>query len=284
MDVGKVSGTVSFGEEHFGACDFGGRRLTRRVVITANRMLSHPRGTLPDKLNDNADLTGFYRLANNHKVTHGKLLAAHSARTRSRIAGASGVVLILHDTTELDFSGRDSVKDLGPIGDGGGRGFLCHNSLAYDYQRREALGLASQILHKRREVPDRETRKASRNHPERESRLWKAGWKALGPVSEGTMRVNIADRGADTQEFIEAMELGKDHYVVRSKSNRRMVLDGGRSGGKLHDFARALPTLCIRQVQVPSNHGQSAREAVVRVAAGPVVLAAPQVARGEHSQ
>jgi len=282
MDVG----TVSFGEEHFGACVLGDRRLTRRAVLTANRMLAHPGGTLPDKLNNNADLMGFYRLANNDKITHGKLLAAHVARTRFRIAAASGVVLILHDTTELDFSGLHSVEDMGPIGDGGGRGFLCHNSLAYGYENREVLGLASQILHKRRKVPDRETRKASRHHPERESRLWKAGWKALGPVPAGPLRVNIADRGADLQEFTEAMEQAQDHYVVRSKANRRMVLDGPASGiskVKLHDFARALPTLCLRQVQVQANHGQSAREAVVRVAAGPVLLAAPQVARGEHS-
>ncbi|MGC8625788.1 MAG: hypothetical protein ACP5VQ_11070, partial [Phycisphaerae bacterium] len=89
-------------------------------------MLAHPGGILPDKLNNNADLMGFYGLANNSKITHGKLLAAHFARTGFRITAASGVVLILHDTTELDFSGLDSVEGLGSIGDGGGRGFLCH--------------------------------------------------------------------------------------------------------------------------------------------------------------
>ena len=51
-------------------------RLTDRLVHTADQILRHPGGTLPDKLNRNADLVGFYRLANNAKVTHGKLVAA----------------------------------------------------------------------------------------------------------------------------------------------------------------------------------------------------------------
>jgi len=95
---------------------------------------------LPDKLNRNADLIGFYRLANNPKAVHAKLIASHCARTRELMDQAAGVVLVIHDTTEIDFSGLESVEDLGPIGHGGCSGYLCHNSLAYDYQAREVLG------------------------------------------------------------------------------------------------------------------------------------------------
>jgi hypothetical protein len=44
----------------------------------------------------------------------------------------SGVVLVIHDTTELDFSGLSSMTDFGPIGNGGCRGLLCHNLLVVD--------------------------------------------------------------------------------------------------------------------------------------------------------
>jgi len=64
------------------------------------------------------------------------------------MAEANQVVLVIHDTTELDYSGRNTLH-LGPIGNGGGRGWECHNSLAVDPNTRAVIGLANQILHRR---------------------------------------------------------------------------------------------------------------------------------------
>jgi hypothetical protein len=277
---------VSFGQQHFGNCDLGDKRLTARLVHTADRFLGHPGGTLPDKFNDNADLVGFYRLANHANVTHAKLMDAHRARTRVLMERCTGVVLVIHDTTEIDLSGLESVDDLGPIGHGGCSGYLCHNSLAYDYEGGEVLGLAAQTIHVRRSVPRGESPKAKREHPQRESRLWKKGWTALAPPPPGQMRVNLADRGADIFEFIEAVGQGEDYYVIRSKSNRNIELDDGQGGVvavKLHEMARGLAPLGRRSVEVSSNHGHKARLASVRVAAAAISIRAPHFARGEHS-
>lgn len=240
---------------------------------------------MPETRNANADLIGLYRLANNPKVTHQKIIAAHCQRTAA-LSAKVGVLLVLHDTTEMDFSGLD-VEEMGPIGNGYCRGFLCHNSLAYDYENRQVLGLLAQTLHVRRKVHKNESPQAKREHPDRESRLWKKGWTALGPAAPGVLRVNIADRGADLLEFIEAVDLAGDRYCIRSKSNRNIVLDDGQGGvkkAKLHDEARALPTLGIRDVQVQANRGQKARRVRVRVAARPVTIQVPHFARGGHSQ
>jgi hypothetical protein len=275
----------SFGKLHFGDCELGDKRLTTRLVQTTDRFLEHPGGTLPDKLNNNADLIGFYRLANNPKVTHGKLIAAHAARTRQLIEACAGIVLIIHDTTEIDFSGLESVEGLGQIGHGGCSGFLCHNSLAYDYEGAEVLGLAGQLIHVRRKVSKKESPKAKREHPQRESRLWKRGWMALGPPSAGRRRINIGDRGADMFEFIEPMDQSGDQYVIRSKSNRNVELDDGRGGvikTKLHDFARGLKSLGERQVNVSTNRGHQGRQTNVRVSAAAVSIRPPHFARGEH--
>jgi hypothetical protein len=287
MDAHSLVEMNSFGERHFGDCDLGDKRLTARLVFSADRFLEHPGGTLPDKLNHNADLVGFYRLANNPKVTHAKLIDAHRARTRVLMECCAGVVLVLHDTTEVDFSGLESVDELGPIGHGGCSGYLCHNSLAYDYQTGEVLGLVGQTIHVRRKVPKKESPTDKRNHPQRESRLWKKNWKAMPPSPAGRMRVNIADRGADMFEFIEAVQEGEDHYVIRSKSNRNVELDDGRGGltaVKLHDFARGLAPLGTRRVDVSNNHGHKGRCANVSVAAARVSIKAPHFARGEHSK
>jgi hypothetical protein len=214
------------------------------------------------------------------------LIAAHAARTRQLIERSAGVVLIIHDTTEVDFSGLESVQGLGQIGHGGCRGFLCHNSLAYDYDAGEVLGLAGQLIHVRRQVAKGESPKAKREHPGRESRLWKRGWEAVGPPPPGGRRVNLADRGADIFEFIEPMQWCGDQYVIRSKSNRNVELDDGRGGvvkAKLHDFARSLPALGERSVAVSTNRGHAGRTARVAVSAAAVSIRPPHFARGEHS-
>ena len=60
---------------------------------------------------------------------------------------------MIHDDTELDYSSHESLQKLGQIGDGNGRGYIAHNSLAVDPQQGTVLGLANQILHTRADVP-----------------------------------------------------------------------------------------------------------------------------------
>ncbi len=280
----------SFGQATFGNCDFGDARITSRVVRSADRFLAHPGGTLPDKLNRNADLIGFYRLANNPKVTHEKLVAAHAAWTHELMARCAGVVLVIHDTTELNFSGLH-VSDLGSIGCGRGHGYLAHHSLAYDFAAREVIGLANQTIHVRRKVPKGESPKAKRDHPQRESRLWKKGFAALPAPAPGQLRVNVADRGADLDEFIDAVERAGDHYLIRSKTNRNIDVpidpadpEGPTRRAKLHDYAAALNVLGTRGVNVEHNTGQDKRAATVRIRCGKVTLRSLHYARGEHDE
>src|SRR5205807_9508966 len=124
--------TLSFGEENFGSIDLGDPRRRARLIRAADDMCRHPGGTLPDKLSRPADLRAFYRLMNRKQVTHEVLLRAHADATRRRIAApGAGVVLVLHDATELDYTSKKSLEgQLGQIGQGTHRGYICHNSLA----------------------------------------------------------------------------------------------------------------------------------------------------------
>jgi hypothetical protein len=275
-----------FGDLHFGRCHFGDRRLTARAVGTADALMRHPGGTLPAKL-PRARLRGFYDFANNVKVTHDNVLACHCQRTRRQVGQCPGAVLIIHDTTEGDYSGL-GIADLGPIGGvGRHRGLLIHNVLAVDYQNREVLGLLGQVLQARRNVDRREGVTASRAHPLRESRLWPKGVDAVGRPPPGAVWVNLMDRGGDTFESLDRQQGLGQFYVVRSCSSRnvRVADAAGRTiRRKLHAWARRLPTLGERAVAVAANAHQVARDARVRVAAGPVQLQVPHVKYGEHGR
>lgn len=275
-----------FGGLHFGKCNFGDKRLTARAVGTADALMRHPGGTLPAKL-PRAQLCGFYDFANNAKVNHDNVLAAHRQRTRRQMEQCTGVVLIIHDTTEGDYSGLN-IANLGPIGTGcHHRGLLIHNVLAVDSSSREALGLVGQVLQIRRKVPQNETTTASREHPLRESRLWPKGVEAVGRPPPGATWVNLMDRGGDTFESLERQQSLGQFYVVRCCKNRNTLVrdaSGRTIRRKLHAWARRLPTLGERTVAVPADTHQVAREAQVRVAAGPVQLQVPHEKCGEHGR
>ena len=275
---------------HFGGAKLFDKRRTDRLVRAARRILGHPGGTMPQKFGDRADLAGLYRLAACERVTHGRVLEVHRGRTREAMAAHEGVVLVVHDTTELDFTAQSALHEqLGPIGNGSRRGLLCHNSLAVGLGpggERRVLGLAAQVLHKRREVPEGETPSAKRRHPGRESRLWLAGCEQVGPPPAGSLWVDVCDRGSDTFEFL-CHELGRGrHFVVRCAKDRNLHgedhVGGDRVHRKLYAYVRDLPPLGRRQVAVAAAAGRPARTARVHVAGGPVVLAAPERARGEY--
>jgi hypothetical protein len=131
-----------------GSVFFGDARLDDRLSHSFNEAARRPAGTPPQKLVGRAGLVGGYRMLNNPRVTHRAILQAHRASCLERLRDHQGKVLLIHDTTVLDYSGLD-VDGLGQVGDGHGRGLYAHNSLAVIPATRQVVGLMSQILHKR---------------------------------------------------------------------------------------------------------------------------------------
>lgn len=277
---------ASFGERHFGAALLGHQRRTQCLARIADQIYRHPGGTLPAKLHEPKDYKAMDRLMNRPETTHAAVLEAHRQHTLQRMQQSTGTVLVLHDTTELDYSGLQSIRDLGPIGGGLNRGFLCHNSLAFDPQRHEVLGLANQILHCRRHVGRKEKVRAKRERRDRESRLWPDGVAAIGPAPEGCSWVHVADRGADTFEFLGWPWRPHEGFVIRSKVNRVIRRGHDANGPKdyLHTYLRTLPLQGRREVFVSARPGQPERTAVVAVAFAAVLLCPPHVQRGLYEK
>jgi Transposase DNA-binding len=277
---------ATFGAVHFGGANLNDPRRTRRLVRLADRVYRHPGGTLPAKLHEPRDYKALMRLVNRPEVTHAAVLEPHARQTRARMEQAAGVVLVVHDTTELDYSGLRSIPDLGSLGNGGGRGFLCHNSLAFDPARHEVLGLVHQVLHRRRRVGRQEKVRAKRERADRESRLWVRGLTAVGPAPAGCRWVHVADRGADTFECLANAQAQGQEFVVRSQTNRsiRRGHDPQGPADYVHSYARTLPGCGRREVVVSARPGQAERTATVAVAFAPVLLWPPHVRRGQYEK
>jgi hypothetical protein len=277
-----------FAQDNFGTVQLGHRARNQALLRLAEGLCRHPGGTLPNKLACPADYQSMCRLVNRPEVTHARVLAPHFQRTHQRMLATPGVVLVLHDTTELDYSGLDSITDLGPIGNGHGRGYLCHNSLAVALEQREVLGLAHQIVHARAPVPPHEGTAAKRARQSRESRLWSRATQALGPTPAGHTWIDVADRGADVFEFLATEQQGQRRCLVRACHNRAIPLGHADTEGArtlLFTHLRTLPALGRRtQTVYDGTAARAERSAHLAIAVAAVRLQPPHVRRGDYVQ
>jgi hypothetical protein len=278
MDDRRTLG-ASFGEEHFGAAQLGDHRRTKRLVQLADKMVMHPGGTLPDKIDDPASLKALYRLVDQEEVTHASVLAASRERTLRQMREVEGTVLVIQDTTELDFSGLTSLEGLGQIGSGNHRGYLAHNVLAVVAETRDVIGLVYQKLAKRPKANKKETREQTRERTDRLSRLWKDASMAIPAAASGRRQVEVADRGADVLEFLDFVESQGKSYLVRSQYNRHICLENGDKT-KLHDYARKLPAGGYKTVEVPRTKQRAARTARVSITWSRLTVLVPKQPRG----
>lgn len=276
---------LGFAEEQFQYADLGHAKRDAALLRTAKLICRHPGGTLPNKLANPNDYKSMDVLMNRPEVTHASVLASHQQVTREKMAKHEGPLLVLHDSTTLDYSGL-SIPELGQVGDGNGRGYLCHNSLVVNPENREVLGLAHQILHRRVKVNKKEGVKKKRERSTRESRLWSTAVNALGAVPEGKKVLDVADRGADIFEFLATeKKLGRS-CVVRAKCNR-VIVPGHEGEGerkKLFDYLRTKPTAGMKTKAIFDKTQEEERKVKLSMSYSPVRLQPPHVKKGEYDK
>ena len=261
------------GTKNFGTVDLGDARRTKRLIESAAQIAAHPEKPF-NQVFDWNDLRGFYRLCDQETATLPTLQGAHWRQTRQEM-GQHPLVLILHDTSEMDFTEHKALQGAGPIGDGDGRGFLQHNSLAVLPDPRQVLGLAYQQWHIRKEAP-KDEHTAKRKRRERESQLWLRGIAATGRPPEGCRWVDVGDRGADIYEAMVAARTQGHDFLFRVTQNRQVWISEDRGElSNLRDFACSLASQGRDVVEIPARGGRPARDAEVLLAAAPVWIPAP---------
>lgn len=273
----------SFGETHFGKAKLGNKARTRRLVMLADQLIRHPGGTLPQKLRDPAALQATYRLMNREEVTHAAVFQPHREEVLRRIAEHDEPLLVICDSTELDYTTITSLRNLGQIGSGNcdQRGYICHNCLVVDPRTKQAVGLVNQILHRRAFVPSGETKEQSRQRDSRESRLWPDGTRDL----PGDPRlIVVCDRGGDTFEELAHESRSGRRFVIRAQHDRRVL--AGHEGAAKKEFLEAClgrqPVAGTFALEVAAAAGRPARTAQLCVAFAGVRLIPPLQKRGDY--
>jgi hypothetical protein len=186
----------------YGAADLGDARRTARLVDTAARITAHPDASLPAALADPAARKATYRLLANDAVDAQAILAPHTAQTRQAATGDT--VLLVQDTTTLDFSTHPASADLGPIAPSHhGHGLFVQAVFAVRPADRLPLGVLAAEAFGRTPAPAGESRLA-RTRRARESDIWGQLAARIGTPPPETTWVHVADRGGDCYSFFTA--------------------------------------------------------------------------------
>lgn len=262
----------------FGDAQLGDPRRTARLVRLATALATQPAASLPQQTGSWSELVGAYRLLGNDAVTSQAILAPVLQQTQEAVA-AQPLVLLVGDTTELDYTHLPSIDDLGPIGSGTTRGYLLHSTLAVTPDR-AVLGLLH--LHPwvrpTPETPPAKGKRAqaartrAKPREERESMVWEQSVTALGPVPPERRWLYVSDRGSDIYRYLAACRAHGAGFVVRALRNRRLQGETAL----LLEYAHALPAQSERTLQLAAGHGRPARTARLAVAHVPVTLQPPE--------
>ena len=248
----------------FGGADLHDQRRSRRLVAVAARLAAKPRGVLPESMGQWCELKAAYRLLEKPGITHEAVLAPHVAQVRQACRQA-GDYLFVEDTTELDFSSHPAAEDLGPIGDGRGRGLFAHSTLAMRIDRWNGehepqvtvTGLAAQHCWVRPRQPraGRET-KAERQARARESQRWAALVERIGPPPAGTRYTFLADREADIWETLERCHQRQWDFLVRASQPRALA----DQEGSVFDAVAAAPVVARFTLKLRSRPPRVTRD------------------------
>ena len=207
----------------------GDDRRTRRLLAIARRLQDDSRTAFPNSLQSSAELEGFYRFVNSGAFEACDILEPHRQRTAERAAKA-GTIVVVHDTTTLDFPGRTPRPGLGVTTEGK-HGFLAHVSLAVSASDAlTPLGVLGVDTFTRSGEKWRETKKSRtkvRDDPERESLRW---WRSVEPIEHGRWSlfeaIHVMDAEADFFELLCRLHNAAARFVIRVGQQKRIVVDG----------------------------------------------------------
>jgi hypothetical protein len=178
-------------------------------------------------LESEAELEGFYRLINNQAFDAADMLVPHVAASVER-GKAAGVVLVIHDTTTVDYSGQAPRDGLGITTGLKTQGFVAHASLMLSARDGVPLGLVhletiTRSGTKRRDRSD--THRVIRSDTKRESLRWLRGIEDVERLRNGEFEaIHVTDAEGDFYELLASLHQNNTRFIIRAGQLDRIVM------------------------------------------------------------
>jgi hypothetical protein len=285
--------------EEMGTVELRDLRLNKRLLLILQRMFASPVASLKTACKGWAETVAAYRFFNNGNVTEAALLAPHQEAMLQRVRSQDRV-LVIQDTTEIDYSSKKELEGKGPLSVKERQGFFAHSQYAVTPER-VPLGIWGTKIYARDQAGKRVDRK---NQPIelKESFRWLEGYRdacRLAEMAPDTQVVSVCDREGDIYEvFLEWQrhrQLGKTaaEWLIRSCQDRCLApfeekqANTETIAGKLRAAVEQSPLLGTIEFDVTKHTGnkkikgsrfktvRQARRVIQEVRAIEVMLKAP---------
>ncbi len=249
------------------AADLPDERLDQRLSVILMDTIEHPSASIPKAAGSAGAAKATYRFYANPRVTADALRGGIATETARRCL-EEDVVLVVQDTTSLNFTGLHSIPELGPIDSGGlARGVHLHTALGVTTSGR-VIGILDQQYSAR-------PQQGQPAPEEKESGKWINGIDAARDVLYTAAEarplprlIHVMDREGDAYEVMMTIVDAGDSAIIRCAQNRR--IDDPLN--KAHEAVRNQPVLCRKEILVPRKKGIPERYAQVEVRSMRVTL------------
>ena len=212
----------------------------------------------------------------NNRVTHEALIEQLQTETLERL-GEAEWVLLLQDTTSLDFSDHKATEGLGLLENQYGRGLFVHTTLATSTEGLP-LGVMAQQTWVR---PLEEQGKAAKRHEtpfeEKESYKWVEGLPRLTGQSQ-VKGITVCDREAHIYDFLDRLTTAKQDFIIRGVNGRSFTEEGT-------DIFKAIAFQAVaakQTIQLKRRPEREARSATIDLRFGSLTLRRPARSAALH--
>jgi hypothetical protein len=253
--------------------DLGDERLNRRSKHILEALADNPEASINAACDGWGDTVAAYRFFNNDSVTPEEIFRPHREATIRRMR-EHPVVLLLQDTTELDYT-KHPPKDARCLNEAERFGLYAHAHLAVT-PGKLALGVAGvDFFDRAAETLGKAGERSTLPIEQKESFRWLEGYRLACQAAgdcPGTQIVSVADREADIYDiFVDAQQQSGPHaeYVIRAKVARSTPepnpVAGKAAYCKVRDEVAGAKLLTTRTIELSETPKRKARIAQVEI-------------------
>jgi len=251
---------TSWAADELRYADLGDKRRTKRLVHLLEKLAEKPQASVPEAMGSWAETKAAYRFFASDDIDTEAIREAHAKRTAERVKEA-GKVLVIQDTSELDFTTHQATEGLGVLSHPARRGMKMHSALAVS-----PSGVPLGLVHQQVWVRDEQElgkRHQRRRLPtaEKESRKWLETEQAVQERLGGEVQVvMVADREADVYDYLAQARPAGWGVLIRVAQDRRVSDPAGK---RLWEAIRRQPVQGEMTVEVGRRRDRQPREATV---------------------
>jgi len=256
----------------------GDTRLNMRANLMVSSLLHNPGVSLPTSFEKPSEVKAAYRFFSSKHFESEDITQASILETSERIA-SEPLVLLIQDTTDIDYSNHPATKGLGYLEKDYMLGIKCHSCMAVSQE-----GLPLGILFQKLWIRDNAGfgKKRLRQHKalhEKESYRWKQCIDETENYTQTNQRIlHIADRESDIFDVFSAPRKENTELLIRAAQNRKLT----NREIKLFEYVRSLPIAEEKQVTIKRSKDQQERSAHLEMRFAAVSIDPPIVRKKEN--